>query len=65
MFLDVSCTIFWRCKLKSPQNGNLKKSIIHLSRVINTHDLHDLYFPTGVLNTLNVRGKNSFNMNEP
>ena len=34
MFLDVSCTIFWRCKLKSPQNGNLKKSIIHLSRVI-------------------------------
>ena len=34
MFLDVSCTILWRCKLKSPQNGNLKKSIIHLSRNI-------------------------------
>ena len=30
------CSILWRCKLKSPQNGNLKKRIIHLSRNI-TH----------------------------
>ena len=36
MFLDISFTILWRCKLKSPQNGNLKKRIIHLSRNI-TH----------------------------
>ena len=34
MFLDISFTILWRCKLKSPQNGNLKKRIIHLSRNI-------------------------------
>ena len=34
MFLDISSTILWRCKLKSPQNGNLKKRIIHLSRKI-------------------------------
>ena len=32
MFLNVSCTILWRFQLRSPQNGNLKKSIIHLSR---------------------------------
>ena len=36
MFLDISFTILWRSKLKSPQNGNLKKRIIHLSRNI-TH----------------------------
>ena len=53
MFLDISFTILWRCKLKSPQNGNLKKRVIHLSRNINdnTHDLYDLYFRKGVLNT--------------
>ena len=38
MFLNISFTILWRCKLKSPQNGNLKKHIIHLSRNI-THRL--------------------------
>ena len=34
----------------------------------NTHDLHDLYFPKGVLNTnehSKCEGQNSINMNEP
>ena len=30
----LNYTISWRCKLKSPQNGDLKNSIIHLSRNI-------------------------------
>ena len=68
MFLDVSCTILWRCKLKSPQNGNLKKSIIHLSRNI-IHMTYTTFIFVKVFwirtNTVNVRGKNSFNMNEP
>ena len=49
-FAFVCICILLRCKLKSPQNGNLKKRIIHLSRNI-THDLYDLYFRKGVLNT--------------
>ena len=68
VLLDVSCTILWRCKLKSPQNGNLKKSIIHLSRNI----IHMTYMTFIFLKvswirtkTVNVRGKNSINMNEP
>ena len=68
MFLDISFTILWRCKLKSPQKGNLKKRIIHLSRNNNTHDLYDLYFRKGVLNTnehSQCGGKNSININEP
>ena len=59
---DVSSTIFWRCKLKPPQNGKLKKRIIDLSRtIIHMTYLHDLYIlkvfsiPT---KTLNVTGKN-------
>ena len=50
MFLDISFTILWRCKLKSPQNGNLKKAYNPFFSKHNTHDLHDLYFPKGVLN---------------
>ena len=71
MFLDISFTILWRCKLKSLQNGNLEKCIIRLSRNINninTHDLYDLYFPKGVLNTnehSQCNGKNNININEP
>ena len=52
MFHDVSCTILWRCKLKSPQNGwELKKEYNPFISKHNTHDLHDLYFSKGVLNT--------------
>ena len=43
--------ILWRCKLKSPQTGNLKKEYNPFTLKHNTHDLHDLYFPKGVLNT--------------
>ena len=67
MFLDISFTILWRCKLKSPQNGNLKQRIIHLSGNI-THDLYDLYFRKGVLNTnehSQCEGQNRININEP
>ena len=66
--LDVSCTNLWRCKLKSPQNGDLKKSVIHLSRNI----IHMTYTTFIFLKafwirtkTVNVRGKSSINMNEP
>ena len=65
MFLDV--TILWRCKLKSPQTGNLKEYNPFILKN-NTHDLHDLYFPKGVLNTnehSKCEGQNSINMNEP
>ena len=65
MFLDISSTILWRCKLKSLQNGNLKKRIIHLSRNI----IHMTYMTFIFLkvfwirtNTVNVRGKNSINI---
>ena len=47
MFLDISSTILWRCKLKSPQTGNLKEHNPFILKH-NTHDLHDLYFPEGV-----------------
>ena len=50
MFLDISSTILWRCKLKSPQTGNLKKAYNPFISKHNTHDLYDLYFPKGVLN---------------
>ena len=48
-----------KCELKKDYNPFISQH--------NEHDLHDLYFPKGVLNTntVNVRGKNSFNMNEP
>ena len=69
MFLDISFTIVWRCKLKSPQNGNLKKRIIHFNiSKHNTHDLYDLYFRKGVLSTnehSQCEGKNSIDINEP
>ena len=65
MFLDISSTILWRCKLKSLQNGNLKKRIIHLSRNI----IHMTYMTFIFLkvfwirtNTVNVRGRNSINI---
>ena len=29
IYNDLNYTILWRCKLKSPQNGDLKNSIIH------------------------------------
>ena len=68
MFLDISSTILWRCKLKSPQNGNLKKRIIHLSRNI-IHMTYTTFIFLMVFwirtNTVNVRGINSINMNEP
>ena len=51
MFLAM-CTILWRCKLKPPQNGNLKNPKIDVSRnIIHMTYLHDLHFPYGVLNT--------------
>ena len=34
IYNDLNYTILWRCQLKSPQNGDLKNSIIHLSRNI-------------------------------
>ena len=62
MFLDISSTILWRCKLKSPQNGNLKKRIIHLSRNI-THMTYTTFIFVKVFwirtNIVNVRAKNS------
>ena len=51
MFLDISFTILWRCKLKSPQSGNLEKRIIHLSRNIIRMTYTNFYFRKGVLNT--------------
>ena len=41
MFLDISFTILW--KLKKAYNPFISKH--------NTHDLYDLYFRKGVLNT--------------
>jgi len=68
MFCTSSTHPFlWRCKLKPPQNGNLKKAIIDSSRNI-IHDLHDLCFPTSVLNTnkhCKCEGQKQYNMNEP
>ena len=51
MFLDISFTILWRCKLKSPQIGNLKKRIIHLSRDIT----HMTYIPANFFWDISVR----------
>ena len=68
MFCTSSTHPFlWRCKLKPPQNGNLKKAIIDSSRNI-IHDLHDLHFPTSVLNTnkhCKCEGQKQYIMNEP
>ena len=50
MFLDITFTILWRCKLKSPQ-WKLKKAYNPFISKHNTHDLYDLYFRKGVLNT--------------
>ena len=68
MFCTLSTHPFLgRCKLKPRQNRNLKKAIIESSRNI-IHDLHDLCFPTSVLNTskhCKCEGQKQYNMNEP
>ena len=61
-FFFFMCTILWRCKLKPPQNGNLKMPDIDLSR--NTiHMIYTTFIFLKVFwirtNTVNVKGKNS------
>ena len=65
MFLDISSTILWRCKQKSPQNGNKKaynpliyRNIIHMTYITFIF-LKVFWIRT---KTVNVRGKNSINI---
>ena len=52
MFLDISSTILRRClQTEVTAKWKLKKAYNPFIPKHNTHDLYDLYFPKGVLNT--------------